>query len=144
MSKLRKFKNYVGRSAVMAESLEGYMDIVKERISSVKKTIENLQKPTYYREAFDSFEQPMMEDVPEDVAENWIDELTIKQFNEELKDVFPYIYNLVKEGTKAKSLGPDELIGEDDDPCWKNYKMVGTKKKGGREVPNCVPGKKGD
>jgi len=28
---------------------------------------------------------------------------------------------------------------EDDDPCWKGYKMVGTKKKGGKEVPNCVP-----
>ena len=27
-------------------------------------------------------------------------------------------------------------------PCWKNYKMVGTKKKCGRTVPNCVPKKK--
>lgn len=26
-------------------------------------------------------------------------------------------------------------------PCWKNYKMVGMKKKGGRKVPNCVPKK---
>lgn len=26
-----------------------------------------------------------------------------------------------------------------DDPCWKNYEMVGMKKKGGRTVPNCVP-----
>ena len=26
-----------------------------------------------------------------------------------------------------------------DDPCWKDYEMVGTKKKGGKEVPNCVP-----
>lgn len=25
------------------------------------------------------------------------------------------------------------------DPCWKNYKMVGKKKKNGKEVPNCVP-----
>jgi hypothetical protein len=25
------------------------------------------------------------------------------------------------------------------DPCWKGYEMVGTKKKGGKEVPNCVP-----
>lgn len=25
------------------------------------------------------------------------------------------------------------------DPCWKGYQMVGTKNKGGREVPNCVP-----
>jgi len=24
-------------------------------------------------------------------------------------------------------------------PCWKGYQMVGTKKKGGRTVPNCVP-----
>ena len=28
------------------------------------------------------------------------------------------------------------------DPCWKGYEMVGTKKKNGREVPNCVPKKK--
>ena len=27
-------------------------------------------------------------------------------------------------------------------PCWKGYMMVGTKKKGGRTVPNCVPKKK--
>lgn len=26
-----------------------------------------------------------------------------------------------------------------EDPCWKGYQMVGTKKKGGKEVPNCVP-----
>ncbi len=26
-----------------------------------------------------------------------------------------------------------------ENPCWKGYKPVGTKKKGGRTVPNCVP-----
>lgn len=25
------------------------------------------------------------------------------------------------------------------DPCWKGYEMVGTKEKGGKTVPNCVP-----
>ena len=36
----------------------------------------------------------------------------------------------VKEAKKMKG----------EDPCWKDYKMVGTKKgKGGKEVPNCVP-----
>ncbi len=29
-------------------------------------------------------------------------------------------------------------------PCWKGYKPVGTKKKGGRTVPNCVPVNEGD
>jgi len=28
-------------------------------------------------------------------------------------------------------------------PCWKNYKAVGMKNKGGRKVPNCVPKSKG-
>jgi hypothetical protein len=26
-----------------------------------------------------------------------------------------------------------------EDPCWDNYKMIGTKNKGGKQVPNCVP-----
>jgi hypothetical protein len=34
-------------------------------------------------------------------------------------------------------------IDAKEDPCWSGYHMVGTKKKAGREVPNCVPGKKG-
>lgn len=32
------------------------------------------------------------------------------------------------------------LVAESSkDPCWKNYKQIGTKKKNGKEVPNCVP-----
>lgn len=27
-------------------------------------------------------------------------------------------------------------------PCWKNHKMLGTKTKNGKKVPNCVPIKK--
>jgi len=117
LSKLRKFKTYMGRSAVMAESLSEYMDIVKERIQTVKKTVESLQKPSFYKQTFEAFETPVLEDVPSDVAENWIDQLTIRQFNEELKDVFPYIYNLVSEATKAKELGPDDLLGEAKNDC---------------------------
>ena len=40
-----------------------------------------------------------------------------------------------------RSRGIDKNIGEDKDPCWKNYKQVGMKKKGGKQVPNCVPKK---
>jgi hypothetical protein len=144
MAKLRKFKNYMGRSAVMAESLAGYTDIVKERIATVKKTIESLQKPAYYKETFEAFETPVLEDVPSDVAENWIDQLTIKQFNEELADVFPYIYNLVSEATKATEIGPDELDEvAGPDKCWDGYKKAGTQKgtgkNKGKRVNKCVP-----
>jgi len=109
LSKLRKFNSYMKRSSVMAESLAGYVDVVKERAANIKKEIQNLQKESFYKEAAESYEAPVLEDVPNDVAENWIDQLTIKQFNEELQDVFPYIYNLVSEATKAEELGPDQL-----------------------------------
>ena len=44
--------------------------------------------------------------------------------------------NPIKEANaKKKSL-------KNSNPCWKGYHPVGTKKKGGRTVPNCVPTKK--
>jgi len=145
LNKLRKFKTYMGRSAVMAESLAGYMDVVKERIAVVKKTVESLQKANYYKEAFEGFETAVMEDVPEDVKSNWIDELTIKQFNEELADVFPYIYKLVSEATKVKDLSLDDIVAEVAGPkdCWDGYKKDGTQKgtgkNAGKRVNKCVP-----
>ena len=33
----------------------------------------------------------------------------------------------------------DDLFSEASDPCWKGYHQIGTKKKAGRTVPNCVP-----
>jgi len=112
LSNLRKFKTYMGRSSVMAESLAEHMDTVNERIVTVKKTIQNLQKPSNYKTAFESFEPSDAVEVPEDVAENWIDQLTVKQFNEELKDVFPYIYKLVGESTKASELAFEDIVNE--------------------------------
>jgi hypothetical protein len=42
--------------------------------------------------------------------------------------------------TSEESEASDESLQEED-PCWKGYTQVGMKKKGGREVPNCVPSK---
>ena len=39
--------------------------------------------------------------------------------------------------SEAKKKNSKKMKGED--PCWKGYEMVGTKKKNGKEVPNCVP-----
>ena len=33
----------------------------------------------------------------------------------------------------------DFMEKKDNDPCWKNYKQQGMKKKGKKEVPNCIP-----
>ena len=115
MNKLRKFKTYMSRSSVMAEGLAGYMDVVNERIEAVKSTVAKLQNKSHYTEATANFQSVVLEEVPEDVATDWTAQLTIKQFNEELKGVFPYIYKLVSEANKIKELGPEDLLGEGDD-----------------------------
>jgi len=117
LSNLRKFKTYMGRSSVMAESLAEHMGTVNERITTVKKRIQTLQKPTMYKEALEEFVVIEESEVPADVASNWIDQLTIKQFNEDLKDVFPYIYKLVGEATQADELHFDDLIAEANAPA---------------------------
>ena len=33
----------------------------------------------------------------------------------------------------------ESRIAEDKGPCWKGYKQIGMKDKGGKQVPNCVP-----
>ena len=141
-AKLSKFKRYMSRSAVMAESLSDYTDAVNDRIVTVKKTLQNLQKKDYYAETFESFAPAVMEDVPADVAENWIDQLTIRQFNEELKDIFPYVFKLVSEVSKAKDLGPDDLAEvAGPDKCWPGHRKVGTQpgtgKNKGKRVNKC-------
>lgn len=51
-----------------------------------------------------------------------------------------------KQGYKVHSAEYHSAMNEgenkqvkDGDPCWKGYQMVGTKDKGGKKVPNCVP-----
>jgi hypothetical protein len=43
-----------------------------------------------------------------------------------------------KQGIKFAKYAANKME-EDKDPCWKGYEMVGMKKKGSRQVPNCVP-----
>ena len=39
----------------------------------------------------------------------------------------------------SKLKGTMESTIKEDSPCWKGYKQVGMKDKGGKQVPNCVP-----
>ena len=109
LSKLRSFKTYINRSNVMAEGLKEYQSIVDERIETIKTECQKLQRANAYKETFENFQESTLEEVPEDIKKNWIDELTIKTFKEELQDVFPYIYKLVSEKTAIQSLDPESF-----------------------------------
>jgi hypothetical protein len=42
--------------------------------------------------------------------------------------------------SQRRGMSTEEVVNEQD-PCWTGYTQVGMKKKGGRQVPNCVPSK---
>lgn len=114
LSKLRMFKGYVDRNPVVAESMVSIRDKVAERIDSVKKEIRSLQNQNYYSSFAESFEQPSAREIPEEILNDWVDRLTIRTFNEELKNVFPYIYNLIDESElPVKELGVEDLINSE-------------------------------
>jgi len=119
--KLRQFKNYTQRNGIVSETLSEVSDRVIERISEVKKEIDNLQKQGYYESFINEFKPVQDIPVPEETVNSWVDALTIKTFNEELKSVFPYIYKLVDH---TQMLNYEDVVGEGkvctdcgDDPC---------------------------
>jgi len=60
-----------------------------------------------------------------------------------IKDVERTPDSKVKADYRGRAAGKEDMEEEKKmkgkDPCWKGYEMVGTKKKNGKEVPNCVP-----
>ena len=41
----------------------------------------------------------------------------------------------------TKKAATKKATSKKADPCWDGYEQVGSKKKGGKTVPNCVPEK---
>lgn len=117
LTKLRMFKHYVDRNEMVSEAMGTVNSKVMERIAQVKKEIHSLQISRNYETFAESFQATESKEIPEELMNDWIDRLTIRTFNEELKNVFPYIFKLVGEhNIPVKELGIEDLISEDDEP----------------------------
>jgi len=115
LNKLRMFKGYVDRNSMVSEAMGTIQTKVYERIDQVKKEIRSLQNSSYYQTFAESFTVNEAQEIPEDLVNDWVDRLTIRTFNEELKNVFPYIYKLVGEEVDVvKELTAEDLLGEED------------------------------
>jgi hypothetical protein len=115
LAQLRKFKGYVSRNANLSEAMGDITTKVMERIDAVKKEVAGLQRPAYYTQFAESFEAREDQMIPEEIMSDWIDRLTIRSFNEDLRTAFPYIFRLVDESSiPVKELSPEDMLGEDD------------------------------
>lgn len=113
LAQLRKFKGYVSRNEALSEAMGDITSKVMERIEAVKKEVHQLQRPAFYETFAESFQSRDEEMVPESVMDDWIDRLTVRTFNEELKSAFPFIFKLVSESDiPVKELTADDLLAE--------------------------------
>ena len=115
LSKLKQFKNYSSRSGVMSETLDDLNQRVLDRMDAIKQEIHGLQRDSVYQDFASKFQPQETAAVPDDIRNNWVEALTIKSFNEELTDVFPYLYKLVNE--QPKEITYDDIVSEDQDVC---------------------------
>ena len=119
LASLRKFKGYVSRQEQISEAMGNVTSRVIDRIEEIKETITKLQKPAYYEQFAESFEAQEEQMIPEEVANDLINRLTIKSFNEDLKAVFPYIYKFVDESQlEVVELDADDLLAEKAPKGW--------------------------
>jgi hypothetical protein len=129
LASLRKFKGYVSRQEQLSEAMATVTGRVLERIDQIKETIHKLQRPAYYETFAESFVESDEQMIPEEIANDLIDRLTVRTFNEELKAVFPYIYKFVDESElPVVDLSADDLIGE----VFDGDKEEGTTHRGGK------------
>ena len=109
LSELRRFKNYTLRAG-LSEAMGDITERVLARIDGIKDEIGKLQRESVYQAFAEEFAPIDSKDIPEELVDQWVDALTVKTFNEELKSVFPYIYRLVDH--KKAELGYEDLVSE--------------------------------
>jgi len=111
LGKLRMFKGYVTRSPMVAEAMGSVTGRVIDRMESIKKELAHLQNKKHYAEWAESFSRKDNKEIPDEIAAEWIDRLTVKSFNEDLKTVFPYLLNIIEESDlPVKELDAQELL----------------------------------
>jgi hypothetical protein len=126
MAQLRKFKGYVSRNQALAEAMGDIHSKVMERIEQIKEQVQKLQRKAYYESFAESFEESAAQEIPEAIMDDWIDRLTVRTFNEDLKTAFPYIFKLVDESEiPVKELSPEDILSELSKDTLKSYAQKG-------------------
>lgn len=105
LAKLRKFKRSTQKT--MNEGMAGISEKISERIVDIQREVANIQRQQGYANFIESFVPSQPVEVPKYIEEEWVNALTVRQFNEELRSIFPYVYKLVAE---KSALQYDDII----------------------------------
>jgi len=117
---LRRFNHLVSRNSFLENSeILDIANAAREKTSSIKKTLERIQKQTGYETIKENFVEYKKGDIDPGTLETLKNKFTLQQFNEELVELFPYISDLIGEAKPfvkgEPSKGTQKATGDYDD-----------------------------
>ena len=107
IAQLKSFTNYVVRNDLMNSDTNSLIERGKGQLDQLRERIQKLSKQAHYEEYKESFEAQPQYDVPEEIAEQFKEQFTVKNFKEDIASVFPVLYRLMKE---ESTIGYDDIV----------------------------------
>lgn len=108
IAQLKSFSNYVVRNDLMNSDNNEIVEKGQTQLNNLRETIAKLSKQSHYNSYKESFKARENYDIPEDIAEDFVDKFTVKNFKEDIKSVFPVLYRLMKE--QEQELGYNDIV----------------------------------
>lgn len=105
IAQLKSFGNYVVRNDLMNSANNGIVERSSQYLNSLREQLKALSKQSHYEAYKESFQAKEATEVPRDVVEQFTDQFTVKNFKEDIANVFPVLYRLMQE---------DNTVGYDD------------------------------
>jgi hypothetical protein len=107
IAQLKSFGNYVVRNDLMNSDTNSVVERSTNYLNSLREQIKALTKQKHYEAYRENFQAYSSEEVPQDVVEDFTEKFTVKNFKEDIKNVFPVLYRLMKEGN---TIGYDDIV----------------------------------
>jgi hypothetical protein len=107
IAQLKSFGNYVVRNDLMNSDTNSVVERSTEYLNHLREQIKALSKQSHYEAYKESFQAYDIEEIPQDVVEDFKQKFTVRSFKEDIATVFPVLYRLMKEGS---TIGYDDIV----------------------------------
>ena len=97
IAQLKSFGNYVVRNDLMNSETNSIVERSSQALNDIRETIQKLSKQSYYENYKANFQEQQPVEVPQDFVNDLTEKFTVKNFKEDIKSVFPFIYRLMQE-----------------------------------------------
>jgi len=111
IKQLKMFQNYVNKNNLVNEHNSEIVEKGTEQLNNLKEQIKRLSKQKNYESYVDNFSKNQDTELPETVRQDLKSKFTVISFKEEMENVFPVLYRLMKENN---TIGYNDIVGENN------------------------------